>query len=172
MRTLMVSALLAAGLLIPACATYRDDLNRAERHFQARDYEKSLALFRVLEADFDSLSEQDKARYAYLRGMNDYQLANRPQQAGQHLDKRFRANARHWLALAQAIEQERPGSLQTDWKAKLQEALDDLNQDVYGVGVKAPSSSDKGQDSHVDQDQAGDSDAAKQDTESAGESSP
>jgi hypothetical protein len=78
-----------------------------------------LAIFRVLEEDTDSLSLNDQARYAYLRGMTDYRLG-------------FRPDARHWLALAKATEQEHPGGLSPDWKQRLDEALTDLNRDVFG----------------------------------------
>ncbi len=124
MRTTIALVACVTALTIPACATYLDDLNRAEAHYKANEHERALALFRVLEPDIDSLSRSDQARYAYLRGMNDYRLG-----------AAFRADARHWLAFAKAVEREQPGSLSAEWKPRLEEALRDLNQDVYGVGV-------------------------------------
>ncbi|MCA9641423.1 MAG: hypothetical protein H6718_35830 [Polyangiaceae bacterium] len=113
-----IACALALGLC--SCATYREDLNRGERLYsQDKDYERALAIWRSLEADRDSLSLQDQARYAYLRGMTDYRLG-------------FRADARHWLAIAKAIEQEHPGGLQAPEKTRLEESLTDLNKDVYG----------------------------------------
>jgi hypothetical protein len=56
--------------------------------------------------------------------MNDYRLK-----------EPYRADARHWLALARALDREQPGGLTGDWKERLEEALQDLNQDVYGTGV-------------------------------------
>ena len=44
----------------------------------------------------------------------------------------FRADARHWLAVSKAVEQEHPGGLSQEWKQRLDEALEDLNRDVYG----------------------------------------
>jgi hypothetical protein len=44
----------------------------------------------------------------------------------------FRPDARHWLAVSKAIEQEHPGGLSPQWKQRLEEALADLNRDVYG----------------------------------------
>jgi len=118
------------------CATYLDDLNRAEKHYQANEHERALALFRVIEPDFDSLSYADRTRYAYLRGINDYRMSGKAEGGNATgVDKAYRANARHWLALARALERERPGGLQESWKTNLDEALRDLNQDVYGVGV-------------------------------------
>jgi hypothetical protein len=117
----MVSALLLAAAAVTGCATYREDLNRAQVLYEENEYERALSLFRVLERDTDSLSLNDQARYAYLRGMTDYRLG-------------FRPDARHWLAIAKATEQEHPGGLSQSWKERLEEALNDLNRDVYGGG--------------------------------------
>jgi hypothetical protein len=106
-------------LLATACATYREDLNRGQRLYEENQYERALAIWRVLETDMDSLSLNDQARYAYLRGMTDYRL-------------RFRADARHWLGIAAAIEKEHSGGLSVEWKERLKVTLDDLNHDVYG----------------------------------------
>jgi hypothetical protein len=107
------------ALFVLGCATYREDLNRGQRLYEENQYERALAIWRVLEADTDSLSLNDQARYAYMRGMTDYRLG-------------FRADARHWLAVAKATEQEHPGGLNPEWKQRLEESLNDLNQDVYG----------------------------------------
>jgi len=110
-----------ATLLALGCVTYGEDLNRGQRHFEGSEYERALAVFRVLEKDVDSLSATDRARYSYLRGMTDYRMS-------------YRADARHWLALARALDQATPGGLQDPWKERMQEALKDLNNDVYGGG--------------------------------------
>ncbi len=106
-------------LACAGCATYREDLSRGQRLYEENQYERALALWRVLEADTDSLSFNEQARYAYLRGMTDYRLG-------------FRADSRHWLAIAKAIEQEHSGGISPEWKQRLDESLDDLNKDVYG----------------------------------------
>src|SRR5689334_1676372 len=73
---LLAAALALAWTLSSAgCATYRQDLERAKAHYDANEYEKGLALFRVLEPDLDSFSDAEKTQYAYLRGMTDYRLA-------------------------------------------------------------------------------------------------
>ncbi|HVW25922.1 MAG TPA: hypothetical protein VHC69_11175 [Polyangiaceae bacterium] len=107
------------ALVVCACTTYRDHLNRGQRMYDENEYEHALALFRNIEPDIDSLSPNDRARYAYLRGMTDYRLG-------------FRPDARHWLAMAKAFEQETPGGLTPEWKTRTDEAITDLNKDVFG----------------------------------------
>jgi hypothetical protein len=105
---------------IAGCSTHTDNLNRGQRYYDENEYEKALALWRALEVDQDSLSDKERARYAYLRGMTDFRLGYRPY-------------ARHWLAIAKAMEKEHPGGLEQDWIHRADEALTDLNKDVYGV---------------------------------------
>ena len=123
--------LLLAIMLCPvACATYREDLNRGQRMYEENQYEHALALWRGLEDDADSLSVNDQARYAYLRGMTDYRLG-------------FRADSRHWLAIAKATELAHPGGLSVEWKERLEQSLTDLNQDVYGGAERFDTSNSK-----------------------------
>ena len=118
MRTALV--LLVTLALCPlACVTYREDLNRGQRMYEQNQYEHALALWRGLEDDTDSLTFNDQARYAYLRGMTDYRLG-------------FRADSRHWLAIAKATELAHSGGLSVEWKERMEQSLTDLNQDVYG----------------------------------------
>ena len=119
------------------CATYHDDLVRARAHYDNNQHEKALAIFRVLEDDVDSLSPGEQAQYAYLRGMTDFRLAGSSlasNVSGGAADpkKGYRTNARHWLAIAAAIEKETPGGLKPEEKTRLEESLNDLNKDVYG----------------------------------------
>lgn len=129
------------------CATYHDDLVRARAHYEGNQHEKALAIFRVLEADVDSLSAGEQAQYAYLRGMTDFRLAGSSLTSnvtGGATDpkKAYRTNARHWLAIAAAIEKETPGGLTPEEKTRLEESLTDLNKDVYG-GAEAVDDSAK-----------------------------
>jgi hypothetical protein len=114
MRRVLLLALLAF-----ACSTYREDLNRGQRLYEENQFDHALAIWRLLEEDVDSLSRNDQARYAYLRGMTDYRLGYRPY-------------ARHWLGVARSIEKEHPGGLNQEWKDRLEKSLEDLNKDVYG----------------------------------------
>ena len=136
MRRILATVVCVAVLSSFGCATYLDDLNRAEKHYQANEHERALALFRAIEPDLDSLSHADRTRYAYLRGINDYRMSGKAEGGEMtDVDKSYRAHARHWLALARSLERMKPGGLQSEWKDNLDEALRDLNQDVYGVGV-------------------------------------
>lgn len=111
---------------VAGCATYREDLNRGQRLYEENQYEHALAIWRNLEPDFESLSFKDQARYTYLRGITDYRLG-------------FRADARHWLAVARAIEQEHPGGLQVEWKQRLESSLEDLNKEVFAARQRVAS---------------------------------
>ena len=121
---------LTVALALTACATYREDLNRGQRMYEENQYEQALALWRGLEEDADSLSVNDQARYAYLRGMTDYRLG-------------FRPDSRHWLAIAQATEAAHPGGLSVEWKERMTQSLDDLNKDAYGGGERFDTSQSK-----------------------------
>jgi hypothetical protein len=114
MRLLALLLLAASG-----CSTYSEDLNRGQRFYEENRYENALAIWRVLEADTDSLTLNDQARYAYLRGMTDYRLG-------------FRPYARHWLGIARSIDKEHPGGLNQEWRERLDKSLADLNNDVFG----------------------------------------
>jgi len=118
-------AVLALG---SGCSTYRDQLARGQRAFEQNDHDRTLAILRDLEPDMMRLSVQDQAAYAYLRGMSDYRIG-------------YKADARHWLALAKAYEDASPGVLPGDWKARTNEALDELNGFVYAQGTSALSTS-------------------------------
>jgi hypothetical protein len=116
---LRLSLVLLVALSFAGCATYSEDLNRGQRMYEENKYENALALWRLLETDTDSLSLNDQARYAYLRGMTDYRLG-------------YRSDSRHWLAIAKATEAEHADGLSVEWKERLEQSLADLNQDVYG----------------------------------------
>jgi hypothetical protein len=84
----------------------------------------------VLEHDTDSLTDRERSRYAYFRGMTDYRLG-------------FREDARYWLGIAQAAEKQFPGGLNEDEQARLQKTLGDLNKDVFGVAPDFEDSASK-----------------------------
>lgn len=143
MRRTAAALVLVSSFVLGGCATYKQDLERAEKHYTENQFEPALALFRVLEADMDSLSAGDQARYAYLRGMTDFRLSELSS-AGSGVNdprKSFRSNARHWLGIAAATEKVTPGGLKADEKQRLDEKLADLNRDVYGGAEALPDAS-------------------------------
>lgn len=121
MRT-SVLALLILGLA--GCATQRDQLVRSQVAFEQDDYDRALALLRDLERDRSSLGLQEKAQYAYLRGMTDYRLG--------HVK-----DARHWLAIAMAYDDGSAGLLPADWRKRAAKALEEMNVVVYDEGLEA-----------------------------------
>jgi hypothetical protein len=127
---------LGAAISSASCATYRSDLERARAHYDKNEYEPALALLRVLEPDLDSFSDAEHAQYAYSRGMTDYRLSSLAGSGNSVVDPKqaYRSHARHWLSIARAVEKATPGGLKDDEKQRLEEALTDLNRDVYGGG--------------------------------------
>lgn len=124
-----VTALIGAALAL-ACTTYKDNLTRGQRLFQAQRFADALAVWRLMSPDMDALSRSDQARYAYLRGMTDYNLG-------------FRADSRHWLALAAAIHEHEVKALDAREQGQLASTLDELNGEVYGPRPKDSASSSK-----------------------------
>jgi hypothetical protein len=86
-----------------------------------------------MERDYARLTPEERARYAYLRGMTEYRLG--------HLNE-----ARHWLALADASERLAPESLSGDWKTRLGETLGELNEKVFEDGAVSLSDSPRAED--------------------------
>ncbi len=77
----------------------------------------------------------------------------------------YRSNSRHWLAVARAVDKETPGGLSDEEKQRLEDALTDLNHDVYGGGDTTPdvkaakSRSDKSDDTKPDRSKSDKSDS-------------
>jgi len=126
MRAPAVGIVLASlvGLASSGCATYHDDLVRGEKAYDASEDERALAIFRSLETDTSRLSDIERTRYAYLRGMTDYRIG-------------YKAEARHWLSLAGALEQLTPGSLPAEWTKRMNESLKEMNEEVYTAGIES-----------------------------------
>ena len=137
--------LLLACVLAPAssaCATYQDDLVRGERAYEASEDERALAIFRSLENDTNRLSDAERAHYAYLRGMTDYRIG-------------YKAEARHWLSVAAALEQQTPDSLPAEWKKRMTESLKEMNEEVYTAGIESLSNAGAGKGKAADDEPTG-----------------
>jgi hypothetical protein len=46
-------------------------------------------------------------------------------------------DARHWLAIAKAMDDKTPGLIPQDWKGRMNEALTELNEAIYGGGLSS-----------------------------------
>lgn len=119
----LFSGLLAFGA-VAACAPEQQQLALAGASLEHNEYERALALLRDLEAKWPDLRPPERAAYAYLRGMNDYRIG-------------FRAEARHWLAIARGYERSSPGILRTAWLERTDRALEDLEAQVEAEGLDA-----------------------------------
>jgi hypothetical protein len=124
MRHVAAALVIVSSLGSVACATYSDDLVRAQRAFEGSEDERALAIFRILENDTSRLSDSERAHYAYLRGMTDFRMG-------------YMAEARHWLSLASSMEQKLPGSLPPEWAKHLTDSLKELNESVYTAGIES-----------------------------------
>ncbi len=111
-----------ATLVVAGCQTYQDDLARSQKAFEANDHEHALAILRQLEPDTHHLSQSEQAQYAYVRGMTDYRIG-------------YKVDARHWLSLAKAMDEKTPGLLPQDWKGRMNDALTEMNEGIYGGGL-------------------------------------
>lgn len=118
----VVAVLSIALSPLAGCATYEQDLQRSEEHFQHDEHEKALANLRALEHDWTSFSVRDQARYCYLRGMTDARLG-------------FMSDARHWLAVAQQIDKEHPGALLDKERRAADQKLGGLNEIIWAGDV-------------------------------------
>lgn len=122
MRSALLVGFVVSGGVLGGCTTYRDELVRAQNAYEANEHETALALERAIEPDAPYLSRSEQPRYYYLRGMTDFRIG-------------YRAEARHWLAVARAMENDNPGSLPPDWKNRAEETLHTLNTEVYQNGL-------------------------------------
>lgn len=109
---------------ITGCATYESELGRAEDHFIHDEHPAALAGLRALEPDYAGFETRDRARYCYLRGMTDYRIG-------------FKADARHWLAIAAEIDKDTPGALVASEKTLVEEKLEELNAVIWSGDVLA-----------------------------------
>jgi hypothetical protein len=124
MRSLLLAPAAVLAFALSACTTYRDDLARSQRAFEDNQHERALAILRMLEPDTRHLQPSERARYAYLRGMTDFRVG-------------YKADARHWLAVAKAMDEQSPGILDADWRTRLDQSLAELDALVWGNGMES-----------------------------------
>ena len=122
MKRIGAFAFVGLAMLAIHCSSYSDCLGRGRKAFDAGEHERALAILRSMQNDVEDLSMPERALYGYLRGMTDFRIG-------------YRAEARHWLAIAAETEKETPGSLPPDMSKRLGKTLSDLNEEVYDKGV-------------------------------------
>jgi len=123
-RGVLATYALFALVTLGGCTTYRDQLARGQRAFELNEHDRTIAILRDLEPDMKRLTVPEQAEYAYLRGMTDYRVG-------------YRADARHWLAITKAYEDNSPGVLPADWKVRVNDALEELNGVVFTEGTQS-----------------------------------
>jgi hypothetical protein len=141
------AALALVGAFALGCNTYADSLGRAQRAFEQSEHERALAILRVLEPDLRRLTDSDRAKYCYLRGLTDYRIG-------------YRLEARHWLSVAAAVVKETPDALPADWSKRLKESLKDLDEAVYTGGIASLSNNPAAAHKATAKDDDDDSEAA------------
>jgi hypothetical protein len=119
-----LASLAALTVAVPACSTYSDDLARSQHAFEENQHETALAVQRMLELDTSHLDPSERARYAYLRGMTDFRIG-------------YKADARHWLAVAKAMDEQTPGTIPTEWRTRLDQSLAELDSQVWTSGIES-----------------------------------
>jgi len=100
-------------LLLTGCGAALADLARAEHDYDDARYEAALEWLEDLERTAPSFDEDHRVRYFYLRGMTEYRL-------------RHRAEALHYLALANEMAGEDHVGLRGDEPTALARTLTEL----------------------------------------------
>lgn len=114
------------------CATYAKDLERAQRHYEANEFARALAVLRLLGEDEAALGEAERVRYAYLRGMTDYRLSSL---TTDHTQAAFRRCARDWLGLALEGSKRHGRALSDDERARARQSLADVSATAGSGGA-------------------------------------
>ncbi len=95
------------------CNTVGDDLERATRLYRDARYEASLRWLVDLEDGTGSMSQRQRVRFYYLRGMSAYRLGQRD-------------DALHFLALGMHAHTQAPGGLSARWRDVMQRTFEEL----------------------------------------------
>ncbi len=115
-----VPVALVVGLLVAGCSNYADLLQRGQGYYEQTEYERALSVWRHLDREQRALGPSERVRFYYLRGMTDYRLG-------------YRSHARYWLGLAKVAIPSARTALAEEEVARLDDALDDLGREVYGL---------------------------------------
>ena len=106
--------------LASACTSAATDLRSAQDLYRDARYEQAAAWLDALEPELQQMSSAERARFYYLRGMSAFRLGQR-------------ADALHYLALAQVLFGDAPDDIPPPWRPVLERTLEAL-----GPGGSAP----------------------------------
>ncbi len=119
------SSLVALAFTVAmGCWNYRSQLERAEEHYRAGRYDAAVANLADLHHATDQLDRDERARYAWVRGMSHARLGQR-------------AESRHWLALTREML-ERGAVLTETERADLQRTWTEIDW-VHPVAAEGQS---------------------------------
>lgn len=102
------------------CTSTGTDLRSAQNLYRDARYEQAAAWLDALEPELQHMSSAERARFYYLRGMSAFRLGQR-------------ADALHYLALAQVLFTDAPDDIPPPWRPVLERTLEAL-----GPGGSAP----------------------------------
>lgn len=114
-------ALLVAVGGVGGCATYSRDMERVRNHYTRSEFPAALALLRVLGADQAWLSKNERAQYAYLRGMTDFRLGASAVKVADRVA--LRKASRFWLEKAEERSGSSPEALADAEKQRMADTL-------------------------------------------------
>ena len=84
----------------------------------------------------------------------------------------YKAEARHWLCVAAALEQQTPGSLPEEWTKRMTESLKELNEEVFTAGIESLSNTAAAKGKATEEDMSGSDSEAHADPDAPKKSKP
>ena len=119
----LVAPLLLVAVMggVGGCATYSKDMERVRNHYTRSEFPAALALLRVLGDDQTWLSKNERAQYAYLRGMTDFRLGASAVKVGDRVA--LRKASRFWLERAEERSASSPEALADAEKQRMVDTL-------------------------------------------------
>lgn len=105
---------LALGLFsLTACGGATRELNGARTAYEGARYEDAEVWLSEVESHYTDLTESERARYYYLRGMTQLRIGQRDE-------------ALHLLTMAKMASDSSPRALETEWRTNLERNLQAL----------------------------------------------
>lgn len=130
LRLLQLVRMTAIAAALAGCTSPATDLRAAQSLYRDARYEQAAAWLDALEPELASMSSAERARYYYLRGMSAFRLGQR-------------ADALHYLALAQVLFSDPRADVPPPWRPVLERTLESLGPEgsapvMFSPGAAAP----------------------------------